>query len=307
MAMFGAIHFTSYTGASFNDVENISGTLSAAADFCEGAKNGSDYWHAHCKDNAGGGNGPESGDEDTGEGTDPDNPGHNKDDCEDHTNAACSDKRKITNLTKTALSNSISFNWSNPTDNKFSSIRVSRDDHIITDSITNGQFEEKDLVPATTYTYRIVAIDKSGKSLSEEIVEVTTSEAQEEQESQNEPVTTEEEQPATPPESNEEPEPEKEEQPTEQVVDQQPPSEVSKIEWTRKGNNIVLTWIKPLDQDFTHINIYVEGNAKSIKGNITDSTVNLSQNPNQSITYKFTTVDSSGNESPGTLITVNEK
>lgn len=82
------------TYSYFSDTEQISGTIGAAKDFCEGLNGSSDYWHKYCKDNSGGGNGPEPKDEDTGDGTDPDNPGHNKDDCDDHTSAPCSEGKK---------------------------------------------------------------------------------------------------------------------------------------------------------------------------------------------------------------------
>jgi predicted ribosomally synthesized peptide with SipW-like signal peptide len=88
-------YLTSDTGAYFNDVETIEGAIATAEDFCEGLNGSSDYWHEYCKDNAGLGNNPEPSDEDTGEHTDPDNPGHNKDDCDDHTSAPCSEGKNL--------------------------------------------------------------------------------------------------------------------------------------------------------------------------------------------------------------------
>lgn len=99
ISIFAISYLTTDTGAYFNDVEKVDGVISTAENFCE--DKGSPYWRNYCKDNAGGGNGPEVGDVNTGEGTDPDNPGHNKDDCDDHTNAGCSkakDKKNKKNI-----------------------------------------------------------------------------------------------------------------------------------------------------------------------------------------------------------------
>jgi len=173
-------YLTSDTGAYFNDVEKISGKISAASDFCKEAKKGSDYWQKNCKDNSGIGNGPEPSDPNTGDHTDPDNPGKNKNGCDDHTNAPCSEVR---DLKENHTSNSISLSWSNPdsaTNSNFSYVKIYRNNEKtpIADNIQNGQFVDNNLTPSTKYSYKITTIDKSGKESKGTSIGVTTSDAQ---------------------------------------------------------------------------------------------------------------------------------
>ncbi len=91
LSIFAISYLSTDTGAYFNDVEVIEGSIAVSSDYCADAKNGSKLWRTYCKDNAGIGNGPDKPDEGTGKHTDPDNPGHNKDDCDDHTSAPCSE------------------------------------------------------------------------------------------------------------------------------------------------------------------------------------------------------------------------
>jgi predicted ribosomally synthesized peptide with SipW-like signal peptide len=165
-------YLTTDTGAYFNDVDKITGTISIAENFCEGAENGSDFWHKYCKDNAGIGNGPDTPDVDTGEGTDPDNPGHNNPGCDDHTNAPCSDLR----IKESHTSNSISLSWSNP-NKDFDYVNIFRDDSKtqIGEKIKNGKFEDKNLSASKKYIYHIVVVDKSGKETTGTTIEITTS------------------------------------------------------------------------------------------------------------------------------------
>jgi predicted ribosomally synthesized peptide with SipW-like signal peptide len=169
-------YLTTNTGAYFNDVEKISETIIAAEDFCKEFKSdkekNSDYYKEFCKDNAGIGNGPEPGDVDTGEGTDPDNPGHNKDGCDDHTNAPCT---RITNLKETHTSNSITLTWSNPNEN-FDFVKVYRNanDNLVGNQIKNGQFIDENLKPSTKYIYIITVVDSLGNESQSSSVDVTT-------------------------------------------------------------------------------------------------------------------------------------
>ncbi|EKN69496.1 hypothetical protein BABA_08716 [Neobacillus bataviensis LMG 21833] len=43
-------YLTTDTGAYFNDVETISGTISVSEDFCKDAEKDSEFWNKHCKD-----------------------------------------------------------------------------------------------------------------------------------------------------------------------------------------------------------------------------------------------------------------
>ncbi|WP_059170870.1 fibronectin type III domain-containing protein [Bacillus sp. FJAT-27445] len=170
-------YLTSDTGAYFNDVKSISGTISVAEDFCKDVENGSDFWQKYCKDNAGPGNGSDPPDKDNGgKGTDPDNPGQNKGGCDDHTNAPCSEVR---DLKEKHTSSSISLTWSNPSqaNKNFSHVNVYRNDgeNPVGINIKNGKFNDENLVAATKYSYKITTVGNKGIESSGTIIEVTTS------------------------------------------------------------------------------------------------------------------------------------
>ncbi|OAT80902.1 hypothetical protein A6P54_12910 [Bacillus sp. MKU004] len=297
LAVFTAIHFTSETGAYFNDVETISGSLSAAEDFCAEMENSSDYHQTYCKDNSGGGNGPEPGDEDTGEGTDPDNGGHNKDDCDDHSNANCSENKKITEITQNVTSNSVMLSWKNPQGNQFSSVSIYRGDQLLAEYITSGNYEELELAADTTYSYKLVALTKNGKIISEETVEVKTLP----DESSSTPETEEE---STIPEEEKDEEQPPEEPPVVAEPDTTAPAEVTSINRERNGNKVTLTWVNPTDEDLAFVNVYKQGDETPFKQNITQSTVEFQQKLNETVTYIIKTVDAKGNISTGTEIII---
>jgi predicted ribosomally synthesized peptide with SipW-like signal peptide len=167
-------YLTTDTGAYFNDVKKISGTITADEDFCK--EKGSDYWHKYCKDNSGGGNGPDAPDVGTGKGNDPDNPGHNKGGCDDHTNAPCSD---VTKIKGTHTSTSISLLWSDPDSTKkgFSFVKVYRNGNKdpVGNNIINGQFVDQNLLPSTKYSYKMTTVNKFGTESTGTTIEVTTS------------------------------------------------------------------------------------------------------------------------------------
>jgi predicted ribosomally synthesized peptide with SipW-like signal peptide len=167
-------YLTSDTGAYFNDVDEMNGTINSAEDFCD--DKGSGYWHKHCKDNAGIGNGPDTPDEDTGEHTDPDNPGQNIGSCDDHTNAPCSE---VTKIKETHTSSSISFSWSNPkaANNNFSHVLVYRngDETPVGNNIKKARFVDENLLASTNYRYKITTVDSLGNESRGQAIDVTTS------------------------------------------------------------------------------------------------------------------------------------
>ncbi|WML60043.1 SipW-dependent-type signal peptide-containing protein [Neobacillus sp. PS2-9] len=168
-------YLTTDTGAYFNDVEKISGTISVSEDFCKDVKKGTDFWHKYCKDNAGVGNGPDTPDEDTGEHTDPDNPGHNKGGCDDHTNAPCTE---VTNINETHTSTSVTLTWSNPNilnNDTFVKIYRNRDKTPVGDNLKEGSYVGEGLLPSTKYSYKITTVDSSGKESKGVTIYVTTS------------------------------------------------------------------------------------------------------------------------------------
>lgn len=177
-------YLTSETGAYFNDVDKISGTIGTAEDFCV---HGSDYWHKYCKDNSGLGNGPDAPDVGNGKGTDPDNPGHNKSGCDDHTNAPCSDETKksetssgssidvttsnnesdkklseeVTNLKGNRIGNSqnIDLSWKNPTGISYVRIYIEGNSSPIEDNVIGENIK---LISKEEVTYQVTTVDTTG-------------------------------------------------------------------------------------------------------------------------------------------------
>jgi YqxM protein len=289
-------YLTADTGAYFNDIETISETIAAADNYCadkEWAKEHKEY----CKDNAGIGNGCEAVDDcDSEKGEDEDNPGHNRESCGDHTSASCSEGSRISNIKATQTSNSITLTWTNSDDNKFKSIKIYRNEESapIAENITNGQFEDSGLKPNTKYTYHIVEVNNQGENLGTAIVEASTSSEQETEKPKSEEDT------AQPEEDTNVPE-EETKQPEE---DKQPPDEVTSAQATEQGNSgkVEFSWGSPVNQDFSHIRIYRDN--KLIADNI-KTNVYTDQVTDKNHIYKITTVDTSGNESPGVPIEVN--
>lgn len=286
-------YFTSDTGAYFSDKANSKGTFTAASDFCEGLNGSSDYWHKHCKDNAGIGNGPDAPDEDTGEKTDPDNPGHNKDDCDDHTNAPCTKPSEVTNIVETVTSNSIGLSWSNANLSGNQSVKIYRDGNEIGNNIKNGQFLDENLLPATKYTYKLTTVDKKGNESQGIIIEITTSEE----------IVVEEE------EAEDVAEEEVEDEVEEPVDESVSTNEVTNLEGSRSGksSNINLSWTN-VEENFSHINIYIEGQETPILEEFTgDGVKNLDIKTKEAVTLIIKTVtkiDDSFMESEGVKIEI---
>jgi predicted ribosomally synthesized peptide with SipW-like signal peptide len=260
-------YLTTNTGAYFNDVEEISETITAAEDFCKEFKTdkekNSDYYKTFCKDNAGLGNGKEPSDPGTGgKGTDPDNPGHNKGGCDDHTNAPCSE---VNQIKETHTNNSITLSWSNPSNESFNFVKIYKNNNPtpVGENLREGLFIDESLLPTTKYSYKITTVDSSGNESSGLTIDVTTSN---------------------------------------DVSDKNLPKNVTDIKGSRNGksDNITLSWINPTG--ISYVRIYIEGNMTPIKDNVTDENIKLTFNGE--VTYRVTTVDNSGNESTGEKVTV---
>ncbi|MEH7176566.1 SipW-dependent-type signal peptide-containing protein [Neobacillus vireti] len=253
-------YLTTNTGAYFNDVETIEGSISVSEDFCKDVQNGSDFWHKYCKDNAGIGNGPDTPDQNTGEHTDPDNPGHNKGGCDDHTNAPCSEAKQIN---ETHTSNSITLTWIKPSNVKFVRIYKNGSEKPVVDNLIEEIFIDENLLPSTKYSYKITTVDNSGKESLGLNIDVTTSG---------------EDSPSVLPEN------------------------VTDLKGIRNGNsqNIELSWKNPTG--ISHVRIYNQADSTLIEDNVKGENIKLTSN--DKVTYRVTTVDSSGNESSGVTVTV---
>jgi YqxM protein len=88
-------------------------------------------------------------------------------------------------------------------------------------------------------------------------------------------------------------------------VNNQPIGEVTDLSWNIKGNSgkVALKWKNPVGE-FSHVNIYIEGQTNFLKENIKDQIVEL--NTTSPTTYRISTIDKSGKESVGIKITVSE-
>ncbi|WP_226086872.1 fibronectin type III domain-containing protein [Mesobacillus sp. S13] len=281
-------YLTADTGAYFNDVETISETITIADNFCADEEWANEH-KQYCKDNAGIGNGCEPGDDcDSEKGEDEDNPGHNRETCGDHTSAPCSEGSRVSNINATQTSSTITLTWTNPSDNKFKSIKVYRNGEPapIAENITSSQFEDTGLLPDTKYIYYIVEVNNQGDNLGTAIFEVSTNPEQDSEQPQSEAKPT-----------------EAEANPTEPEQDTQSPGEVIGPSGSETGNsgNVELSWTPPSDSDFSHVRIYRDEElvADNVKSNNYSDQVSEKNH-----SYKITTVDTSGNESPGVPIEV---
>ncbi|MDR7238543.1 fibronectin type III domain-containing protein [Neobacillus drentensis] len=257
-------YLASDTGAYFNDEDKIRGTISISTDWCKDAKNGSDFWRKYCNDNAGKGNGPDTPDEDTGEHTDPDNPGENKEGCDDHTNAPCTEVIKVK---ETHTINSITLSWENPNSESgnFSFVKIFKDDNKtpVGNSLKVDSFVDENLKPSTKYSYKITTVDKSGNESKGVTIEVSTSKVEK---------------------------------------DIKLPENVTDLKGSRNGNsdNIKLSWKNPTG--ISHVRIYVDGQSIPSEDNVKGENIKLKSK--EEVTYRVTTVDSTGKESLGETVTV---
>src|SRR5205085_3175062 len=87
-------------------------------------------------------------------------------------------------------------------------------------------------------------------------------------------------------------------------ADTTPPNNVYNLRETHTSNSINLSWINPtVNSDFSYVKIYK--NNSLFQNNVTGvSLTDSGLNPSTSYTYKITSVDTAGNESTGSSITV---
>lgn len=70
----------------------------------------------------------------------------------------------IFNLNHTVTDTSVNFNYNLPTDDRFSHIRVYRDNELLTDNYNLSEYTDRNLQPETEYHYRFVTVNKEGIS-----------------------------------------------------------------------------------------------------------------------------------------------
>lgn len=66
----------------------------------------------------------------------------------------------IFNLTHLTTDTSVSFNYSLPSDERFSHLKVYRDNELITDNYQLTEYTDRNLLPETEYSYRFVSVNK---------------------------------------------------------------------------------------------------------------------------------------------------
>lgn len=85
-------------------------------------------------------------------------------------------------------------------------------------------------------------------------------------------------------------------------LDEEPPEEVSYLNYIINYPNVLLSWINPLDDDFAGVNIYRNG--ELIVENFVGESYIDEILENGIYEYKVTTLDDLGNESEGIIITI---
>ena len=172
---------------------------------------------------------------------------------------------EITGLTETHTDTSINFDFTVPTDSDFAGTKVYKDGvYVTTLTNTSSFYEARNLEPETEYTYKFTTIDDTGNESTGVSSTVTTN-----------PVP---------------------------IVDTTPPGEVTELQETHTHESIILSWVNPVDTDYVHTKLYVNGVYRtSIEGTTYEDTL---LSPNTAYEYKLTTIDSNANESTGVILSV---
>src|SRR5690606_28133494 len=189
---------------------------------------------------------------------------------------------EITNLVATPDSNTITLSWKNPSD--IESITIYRDGTKIASDLESETFEDINLEPNTTYSYKITTIT-SGNESTGVGMDVTTTE-----------VADTDSPPIDPP-----------------IEEEITVAEVINPTWERANNGntkINLSWLNPDIPEFDHVIVF-ENDKKVYEGNggNPNSPFTLKNNievptRNTEYVYKIVVVDANGNESEGVTINV---
>ncbi|MDO6657503.1 cell wall-binding repeat-containing protein [Anaerobacillus sp. 1_MG-2023] len=179
--------------------------------------------------------------------------------------------KEVSGLEVSSLTkNSVKFNFALPSDTDFDKVLIYRDGSKISESNT-GTFEDTALTADKDYSYKFVTVDTTGNTSVGVSKNITTL---------PEPV----------------------------EVDTTAPSEISDILVNELSHErVTFNYTLPTDKDFDKVVIYRDG--KQIAETQTNSFTDIELNENTSYTYKFITVDETGNSSKGSIksITTKEK
>jgi hypothetical protein len=176
-----------------------------------------------------------------------------------------------TGLTSTSLDGQVDLSWDANTETDLAGYNVyqSTDNvtftKVNTSLITTTSYSVTGLTNGTTYYFTVSAVDTSGNESAQ-----STSVS------------------ATPSAST--------------TTDTTPPGEVTGLSETHTDTEVTLSWTNPTDSDFSKVKLYKDG-AFVAEGSLT-SYIFSGLMPSTSYTFEVTTVDSSGNESLGSSISV---
>jgi hypothetical protein len=162
---------------------------------------------------------------------------------------------KVTNLHDTVVgSNHITWSWTNPSDSDFDHVNIYLNGQFVT-SIKATQHDATNLATNTPYTLSIETVDSSGNINTDKASDSATTLAQ---------------------------------------ADTTPPGPVTNLHETSAGTTYIMwQWTNPVDSDFDHSEIYLDGQFRSSVAGAFFNASGLFANTQHTISIK--TVDKSGN------------
>lgn len=122
---------------------------------------------------------------------------------------------EVPTLTETHTHNSVTLNWTKPSDTDFSHVRILRDGTQIATNQTGLTYTDSGLNASTAYTYLVKSVDALGNESAGKTLAVTTS---------------------APPDTT-------------------PPANVTNLTATPTSNSVTLNWTNPPDPDFSFISL----------------------------------------------------
>lgn len=170
----------------------------------------------------------------------------------------------VTDLSSITSDSEISLNFILPSDADLSYVKIYQDDVLIKDNLNENNYTVTGLTNDTTYNFKVTTVDESGNESSGSTVTAT-------------PQAT-------------------------VAEDTAPPKEVTNLSKASSDDYVTFTWTDPTDQDFDYVNVYQDG---VFIGQSTTGTYYVTGlTADTSYSFNIKTVDTNGNESTGTSITV---
>ncbi|MBM6619060.1 amyloid fiber anchoring/assembly protein TapA [Bacillus suaedaesalsae] len=180
---------------------------------------------------------------------------------------------EVTGLTESHTHDSITLSWTLPTGDNFSHINIYKNNAAapIAKDVKATTFTDVNLTSDTEYTYILKSVGKDGRESEGVQIKVKTTKLEE---------------------------------------DKTPPGDVEDLALDTKGNSAkgTISWKNPTDPDFSNVKVYLVNSDSSvvqlIEGTTDLTSYSLDEYKGKISTFKVTTIDRSGNESPGKTILV---